>query len=239
MRDIFICTHGNLLDSWLKACPNALVSVSVSSVLMNEPVIFWVHANANSQPWLETIMADIQRKFQTSKIVILSNTPNQAEALLVIKNGAVGYCHAYSQASLLTELKAVVTHGGLWLGQDLLQTLIGATKEVVHNAAEHVNEALALLTTREKEVALNAASGLSNKEIARLLKITERTVKAHISKSLEKLAVKDRLQLALVLNDKSDQQQTAGNTLRQVKSKLRSKKQTISKKYKKKLDLAA
>ncbi len=203
MRDIFVCRHGNMLENWIEACPHAMVSASIATVPVNEPVIFWVHANANDQAWLEKTMSDIAKKFQASKWVILANTPNQAEAMNVISKGAAGYCHAYSPAKVLMELKTVVSHGGIWLGRDLLQTLITASRELVHNPAEEVRQALELLTPREKEVATQAASGLSNKEIARLLKITERTVKAHISSSLERLGLKDRLQLALVLNNKA------------------------------------
>lgn len=210
MRDIFICPHGNLLENWSEACPKALVSAFVKTVPVGEPAIFWLHANANSQAWIEKTMAEIAAKFKTSKVVVLANSPNQAEAMAAISKGAVGYCHAYSSAKVLSELKTVVLHGGIWLGRDLLQTLIGASKELVHNSSEHVNQALALLTPREKEVALQAATGLSNKEIARTLNITERTVKAHISSSLERLGVKDRLQLALVLNEKKGE--SAHNT---------------------------
>ena len=45
-----------------------------------------------------------------------------------------------------------------------------------------------------------AAKGAPNKVIARELGITERTVKAHISSSLDKLHIKDRIQLALLVN---------------------------------------
>lgn len=202
MRDIFICPHGNMLENWTEACPGAMIASSVVTVPVNEPVLFWVHANTSNQAWLERTMADITRKFQISKIVVLANTPNQAEAMAMLGKGAAGYCHAYSPASVLKELKTVVTHGGIWLGRDLLQTLIEASKPLVHNAESEVEQALALLTPREKEVALEAAKGLSNKEIARVLDITERTVKAHISATLERLGLKDRLQLALVLNSK-------------------------------------
>ena len=202
MRDIFICPHGNLLENWSEVCPKAMVSAFVKTVPVAEPAIFWLHANANSQAWIDKTMAEIAAKFKTSKVVVLANSPNQAEALAAISKGAAGYCHAYSSAKVLGELKTVVLHGGIWLGRDLLQTLIGASRELVHNPSEQVHQALALLTLREKEVALQAATGLSNKEIARMLNITERTVKAHISSSLQRLGVKDRLQLALVLNEK-------------------------------------
>jgi DNA-binding NarL/FixJ family response regulator len=56
------------------------------------------------------------------------------------------------------------------------------------------------LTEREREVARAVASGASNKEIARRLGITERSVKAHTGAIFEKLGVRDRLQLSLVVH---------------------------------------
>ncbi len=246
MRDIFICPHGNLLENWSEACPKALVSTSVVTVPVNEPVIFWLHSNANGQDWLEKTMTAITKKFQVSKIVVLANSPNQAEALAVISKGAAGYCHAYSSAKVLSELKMVILHGGIWLGRDLLQTLIGASRELVHNPSEQVQQALSLLTAREKEVALEASTGLSNKEIARGLNISERTVKAHISAALDKLGLKDRLQLALVLNNKNSEPaqikklNKLSKTIGSAKKTHSSKKvQSVTNTFKKKLELAA
>ena len=252
MRDIFICPHGKLLENWAEACPKAMVSAFVKSVPVGEPVLFWLHANANGQAWIENTIAEISQKFNSSKVVVLANSPNQAEALAAISKGAVGYCHAYSSAKVLSELKTVVLHGGIWLGRDLLQTLIGASRELVHNKPENVHQALALLTPREKEVALQAAVGLSNKEIAKKLKITERTVKAHISASLERLGVKDRLQLALVLNERTGETTNLPNNLdrtskqevakKVANTKLATPKKTpeeINSSIKKKLELAA
>lgn len=245
MRDIFICPHGNLLENWIEACPGAMVSTSALTVPVNEPVLFWVHANASNQAWLERTMADIARKFQVSKVVVLANTPHQAEAMAMLGKGASGYCHAYSPVDVLKELKTVVTHGGIWLGRELLQTLIAASKPLVHNAEAEVQQALALLTPREKEVALQAAKGLSNKEIARVLDITERTVKAHVSATLERLGLKDRLQLALVLNSKAqDMRLPQAITSKPVKdskpkaSALSEKPLTTGVPLKKKLELA-
>lgn len=201
MRDIFVCPHGNMLNNWKQALPKAMVTVSVMTVPVNEPVVFWVHANVNDSQWLKNTLTQIHQKFQVSKIVVLANTPSQADALAAMTQGASAYCHAYSDAKVLKEIKTVVMHGGVWLGNELLQTLIGATKPLVHNATETAESAMKLLTAREQQTALEAAKGLSNKEIARVLDITERTVKAHISKVYEKLGVKDRLQLALMLQD--------------------------------------
>ena len=133
---------------------------------------------------------------------MLANAPNQAEAFYSLSLGAQGYCHAFSPAYLLKEVKTVVSHGGIWMGNDLLKQLIAVTTNLVGNQPQQVSELLNQLTKREQEVALQAAKGLSNKEIARILKITDRTVKAHLSSTFLTLGAKDRLHLALMLNEK-------------------------------------
>jgi DNA-binding NarL/FixJ family response regulator len=99
-------------------------------------------------------------------------------------------------------VKAVIEHGGIWLGNELLRRLIDVTVNLVGNQPAQVDALLAQLTGRQQEVALEAAKGLSNKEIARVLNIAERTVKAHLAATFETLKVKDRLQLALMLNSR-------------------------------------
>ena len=53
------------------------------------------------------------------------------------------------------------------------------------------------LTAREREVLAQIAEGRSNREIARLLNMSEKTVKTHVSSVLAKLGVADRTQAAL------------------------------------------
>jgi len=54
------------------------------------------------------------------------------------------------------------------------------------------------LTGREREVLAEIAKGRSNREIARALTVSEKTVKAHVSAVLAKLGVQDRTQAALL-----------------------------------------
>ncbi|WP_017626726.1 response regulator transcription factor [Nocardiopsis chromatogenes] len=58
-------------------------------------------------------------------------------------------------------------------------------------------EAVEDLTERELQVLLLVASGYSNREISRRMTVTERTVKAHITRIFEKLGVESRVQAAL------------------------------------------
>jgi two-component system nitrate/nitrite response regulator NarL len=208
MQDIFITKLPVPIDSWTKAFPKSILAATVSEVLeretaknkASEACIFWLHMNADRQQWIANTITAIMKSYQGAKIVVLANAPNHAESIHALKLGAMGYCHAHIAPAVLKEIKAVISHGGLWVGQDILQALIATSSKLVTNRPEQVETLLSKLTKREKEVALEAAKGSSNKEIARVLSITERTVKAHLASIFERLGAKDRLQLALMLN---------------------------------------
>ena len=207
MQDIFISPLNSGLASWVEAFPKAKITATVNAKPLKAqkiaPLIFWLHMNEDRQEWLTNTIRLIQQKYEKAKIIVLANAPNQAEAFHAMSMGVVAYSHAYSPAFVLTEIKTVISHGGEWLGQDLLKRIIEVSTSLAGNQAEQVNQHLKSLTKREKEVAVEAAKGLSNKEIARILNITERTVKAHLSSTFERLGAKDRLHLALMLNKKS------------------------------------
>ncbi|HAN68504.1 MAG TPA: hypothetical protein DCQ70_08435, partial [Halieaceae bacterium] len=113
--------------------------------------------------------------------------------------GAVGYCHLESAPEQLREVGLVVAHGGLWMPAELVQRLVALSVRT-QPASDVAGVNLEVLTPRERDVARHVAQGASNREVAAALDITERTVKAHLSAVFEKLAVRDRVQLALVMS---------------------------------------
>ena len=202
MQDIFISTLPTLLNSWSEAFPKSKISATIPQVATkkDEATIFWLHMNEDRQEWMANTIASISKDHKNARIVVLVNVPNHAESLHALSLGARGYCHAYTAPAALKEIRAVISNGGIWLGQELLQRLIEISTKLIGNQPDYVESLLSQLTKREKEVAVEAARGLSNKEIARILSITERTVKAHLASTFETLGAKDRLQLALMLN---------------------------------------
>ncbi|PKO44136.1 MAG: helix-turn-helix transcriptional regulator [Betaproteobacteria bacterium HGW-Betaproteobacteria-22] len=209
MQDIFVSTLTEHISSWAEAFPESKLVADVASVGTGpdftdadyqEKPTYWLHMNEDRQQWMTNTIAAIGQHCANAKIVVLANVPNHAESLHALSLGAVGYAHAYVAPEVLKEIKTVISHGGLWLGQQLLQHLIETSTQLAGNKPERVDSLLARLTRREREVAIEAAKGLSNKEIARILNITERTVKAHLAATFERLGAKDRLQLALMLN---------------------------------------
>ena len=202
MRHIFISKLSTSLASWNEAFPEVVLSEMLMDNIASkdEEVIFWLHMNEDRQQWMAKTVASILNDYKNAKIVVLANTPNHTESLYALSLGARGYCHAYSEPTVLNEITTVIINGGIWLGQEFLQRLIEVSTKLAGNRPEYVQSLLEKLTKREKEVAVEAAKGLSNKEIARVLSITERTVKAHLAATFERLGAKDRLQLALMLN---------------------------------------
>jgi DNA-binding NarL/FixJ family response regulator len=202
MQDIFITTLKEPIQSWQQAFPTlkVMAEVTEANAAKADVIVFWLHMNEDRQHWMQGAVKRITSQYENAKIVVLANVPNQAEALYALSLGAVGYSHAYAPAAALKEIKTVISHGGLWLGNDLLQKLIEVSTKLTTTQTDYVDNLLSQLTGRQKEVAVEAAKGLSNKEIARILAITERTVKAHLAATFETLQAKDRLQLALMLN---------------------------------------
>jgi DNA-binding NarL/FixJ family response regulator len=89
----------------------------------------------------------------------------------------------------------VVYEGGYYLDQVVLNHVINDYIELINSKKDTHSEAIIpfhLLTSREYDVLKAIADGQNNKEIARTLEISDKTVKNHVSNILEKFKVKDR-----------------------------------------------
>lgn len=168
-----------------------------------EPDARLVWLSADEPQWQEHLRR-LRRAWPAERLVVVSNSPADEQGLLAIDEGARGYLHASAVPELLQEAALVVVHGGLWVGPGLVQRLVAATRIALARSPrtqpDGARTALASLSARETEVVQAVVAGMSNKEAARLLSITERTVKAHLGSAFEKLGVRDRLQLVLYMS---------------------------------------
>lgn len=138
-----------------------------------------------------------------ARFFLLSDRPDEEEALLFLKMGIVGYGNTYISSPRLMEALRVIANGGVWLGQKVIQRLIMDTLEkakVDDKKKDDTASAMAKLTRAERHIAELVARGESNLEIAADLNITERTVKAHLTSIYAKTKTGNRLNLALLIN---------------------------------------
>ena len=202
-------------ERWQQAFPlgKAISPASLPTLLPPLPSHLCLVWASSEDPQWRSLLALALQVHAEARLIVLSPAPHPTQGLQALNAGARGYTHAHALPELLREVATVVEHGGLWAGQDLLQKLVACTTAALHslpgagnalgNALGRVPQgyasAWATLSRREMQVALRVAEGKSNKEVARLLLISERTIKAHLSSIFEKLGVRDRLQLALLV----------------------------------------
>jgi len=137
-----------------------------------------------------------------TRVIILSPPLSDDTEWSLFRIGIRGCCRADIEPDLLTTVVEAVQQGELWirraLSWHLLNELVAITQEK-NKIKQAVSDLLANLTRREYEIATLVGNGDSNKQIARRLDITERTVKAHLTEVFRKLDIADRLKLALIV----------------------------------------
>jgi len=139
----------------------------------------------------------------SSKILVLTDASVEGEGVLALKTGARGYCvRTIHPADLRTAVTAIQS-GEIWASRKLLPVLIAELQSYLGGGEEGGRrpklDRLAGLTARQRVIADLIGEGARNKEIASQLNISERTVKAHLTKAFRYVGVTDRLQFALLL----------------------------------------
>jgi two-component system, NarL family, nitrate/nitrite response regulator NarL len=153
--------------------------------------------------WIDVGLPDwptrVREHARVHRVVVHSRRPHDDEGIAAFDAGAHGYCHSLANAAHLRAVAATVAGGGLWVGPGLMARMIRTVRRAQPANPERPPEGFERLTPREREVALAVTTGASNKEIARQLGMTERTVKMHLGSVFRKLRVHDRVQLVLHL----------------------------------------
>lgn len=205
-RPVFLTPRPEPIPRWLEAFPDAVVMPdrdADAAVLTHAPLV-WVHLTGDAQTDTARVNA-IRALAPSVAIVALSNVPEDEQGLAVLSAGASGYCSALTLPAVLRQVAAVVEQGGLWVGPQLMRRMMNG---LAAHAGLAASPSLRALSQRERQVADAVARGATNKEIARAMGITERTVKAHLTAAYEKLGVRDRVQLSLLVHGVEDSTQT-------------------------------
>jgi DNA-binding NarL/FixJ family response regulator len=118
------------------------------------------------------------------RVLVLTSATDPAAASQAVRAGAAGVVYKDIDPDALVRAIRSVHDGNVLLAPE-------AAGSLVRGSAANT------LTPREREVLAGIAEGRSNREIARLLRVSEKTVKAHVSSVLAKLGVQDRTQAAV------------------------------------------
>ncbi len=118
------------------------------------------------------------------RVLVLTSATEPAAASQAVRAGAAGVLYKDIDPDALVRAIRSVCDGNVLLAPEAAGSLVRGSR-------------VDALTPREREVLARIAEGRSNREIARLLRLSEKTVKAHVSSVLAKLGVQDRTQAAV------------------------------------------
>ncbi|EMH7564450.1 nitrate/nitrite response regulator protein NarP, partial [Salmonella enterica] len=151
-----------------------------------EPDLILLDLNMKGLSGLDTLNA-LRRDGVTAQIIILTVSDSASDIYALIDAGADGYLLKDSDPEVLLEAIRKGANGGKVFSDRVNEYL----RERERFGAQE--DPFSILTERELDVLHELAQGLSNKQIASVLNISEQTVKVHIRNLLRKLNVRSRV----------------------------------------------
>lgn len=187
-----------MMDNWPEwevageaaTAPEALEKASLS-----QPDIILLDVNLRGESGL-AILPELLSAAPQSKVLLLTGSQDQEIHRLAVRSGAKGVVLKDQAVSTLAKAIEKVHAGEIWLDAALVAGLLEELSVQRERAKLTPDEAqIASLTERERELILLIADGLQNKQIAKKLGISEKTVAYHLTTVFSKLRVGSRLEL--------------------------------------------
>jgi two-component system nitrate/nitrite response regulator NarL len=131
------------------------------------------------------------------KIVLLTVAIEKKQIVEALQLGAHGIVLKDAAAQLLIKALHAVIAGQYWVGRELVGDLVQYLRRITPAAPAVKSEEAPQLTKRERQIVSSIVAGMTNREIAEKLAISEDTVKHHLSRIFDKVGVSHRLELAM------------------------------------------
>ncbi|MFC6696707.1 response regulator [Nocardioides daphniae] len=137
----------------------------------------------------------IKEATPSAKVIMLTVSDEEADLYEAVKGGAAGYLLKDSSIEEVAQGVRVVAEGQSLISPSMAVKLIDEFKQM--SRPEHQQGPRLRLTERELEVLRLVAKGMNNREIAKVLFISENTVKNHVRNMLEKLQLHSRMEAVM------------------------------------------
>ena len=141
----------------------------------------------------------IARACPIVKMIMLTVSENEQDVAQALEAGAKGYVLKGTSGSELLKTLFAVSRGKSYITPGLAARLLTHVKRQEPGQAAPLLE----LTERGEQILAHVARGLTNKEIARALSLSEKTIKHHMTNIMQKLRVRNRVEAAMVFRKQS------------------------------------
>jgi len=177
-----------------EACDGA---EAVKLVRQLRPDILLLDLAMPRHPGLEALREMSSGPSNSVRVILLTAAAEKNQIVEALQLGARGIVMKDSATQLLLKSIHTVMAGEYWVGRESVSNLVQYLRMLVQSSGEEARQKKFGLTPRELEIVSAVVAGYSNKEIAEYFKISEDTVKHHLSNIFDKLGVSTRLELAL------------------------------------------
>lgn len=152
-----------------------------------------------------SLLAAVHHDSPATKIILLAEECTQDSVAQVLQRGARGILSVSATPQDCLRAIRAVNAGEIWIGRKVLASVLGELL-IQLERADYVSVTSAdVLSERELEIADAVRLGMTNKEIARKLRISNTTVKTHLENIFHKLHVTRRVQLAILTRSPATQ----------------------------------
>lgn len=163
----------------------------LDKLAMSKPQVLLLDINMPKKNGIK-VLEEIKKNKKKVKTLILT-VHNEVEYLIqAVDIGVEGYILKDSESAELKRAINAIVNGENYIQPKLIPAL---NQRLVNRDVD--KDKIESLTNRELEVLIQVANGLFNREIAKSLNISERTVKNHIFNIFKKIGVSDRTQAAV------------------------------------------
>jgi two-component system, NarL family, nitrate/nitrite response regulator NarL len=131
------------------------------------------------------------------RTILLAGAIERPDVLIALQLGARGIILKNASPELLFKSIHVVMAGQYWVDATAVADVISAFRKAPPTTADTTAPAKFGLTRRELEIVIAVAAGESNREISRRLKISQETVKHHLTNIYNKVGASTRVELAV------------------------------------------
>ena len=171
-------------------------SEAVKLVKQHKPDLLLLDLSMPQQTGIEAIR-ELGSLGASIRIILLTAAAEKSQIVEALQLGARGVVLKDSATQLLIQAIRVVMAGEYWVGREQVSNLVQYLRTLMQTTAQEARQRKFGLTPRELEIVSAVVAGFANKEIAEHFKISEDTVKHHLSNIFDKLGVSTRLELAL------------------------------------------
>src|SRR5215470_11723184 len=169
---------------------------AVSLVRQLKPEILLLDLAMPRRPGLEALR-EMSVDSSTVRVILLTAAAEKDQIVEALQLGARGVVLKDSATQILLKSIRAVMNGEYWVGRESVSNLVQYLRGMVDSSSQDGRKKKYGLTPRELEVISAVVAGYANKEIGQHFKISEDTVKHHLSNIFDKVGVSTRLELAL------------------------------------------